>query len=223
MSLKQDKIRVVVADDSEIMRETYKSLFENQDLIEVVGMAADGAEALMLAEVLKPEVAILDIQMPKMTGIEVANRMIASRPRVGIVVISTFDDTRYILELFKERPAGKAYLLKRSLGRVDDLVRSIEAVAAGWTVLDPQIVENLIVYYATRFPSYLEGLTLNEKKVLELIAEGYSHNAISKSLDVAEGTVDNQVEVIYEKLRLPVPQTHDRRVEAVLTLVNPGT
>ena len=131
------KLRVLVADDSQFMRVAYKRILETQEQLEVVGMAADGEEAVSLAKELKPNVAILDVRMPKMNGIETAQQITELDPATGIVIISHYDDTEYIVELLKDGPEGKAYLMKTSVDDIGQLIRAVEAVAAGQTVLDP--------------------------------------------------------------------------------------
>lgn len=219
MEYENDNIRIIVADDSPEMRDIYKSMLATQSYVEIVGMASDGQEALTLVEKVRPEVAILDIQMPKMNGINVARILETTRPDIGIVIVSSFDDIQYILELFKSRPAGKAYLIKSSISSVDDLVRAVEAVAAGWTVLDRQIVQKLADYYERKVSSFLEPLNLREKHMLFLIAAGYTNRAISKTLDAIENGIDDEIKVVYEKLNLPETESRDKRVEAVLALV----
>jgi len=219
MRYEHDSIRIIVADDSPEMRDIYRSMLATQSYVEIVGMASDGQEALTLAEHVRPEVAVLDIQMPKMNGINVARILETTRPEIGIVIVSSFDDIQYILELFKSRPAGKAYLIKGSISSVDDLVRAVEAVAAGWTVLDKQIVKKLADYYERRVSSFLEPLNSREKHMLFLIASGYTNQAISDLLDAVANEIDDEIKVIYDKLKLPATESHDKRVEVVLALV----
>ena len=134
------KLRVLVADDSQFMRVAHKRILETQEQLEVVGMADDGEEAASLAKELKPNVAILDVRMPKMNGIETAQQITELDPATGIVIISHYDDTEYIVELLKDGPEGKAYLMKTSVDDIGQLIRAVEAVAEGQTVLDPLIV-----------------------------------------------------------------------------------
>ena len=217
-----DKLRVIVADDAQFMRVAYKRILESHDHIEVVGMAADGAEALQQAELLSPDVAILDIRMPKMNGIEVAQKIKAAHADVGIVIISHYDDTEYIVELLKDGPEGKAYLLKTSVDNIDELTRAVEMVAQGQTVLDPVIVQRLAKIQTLQADSPLALLTEREKEVLTLMAEGYTNAAIAKKLFVEERTVENHTNSIYAKLDLQSTGYH-RRVQAVLSFVTHGS
>ena len=137
------KLRVLVADDSQFQRVAYTRILETQDHLEVVGMAADGEEAVRLAEQLNPDVVVMDIRMPKINGIEAAQRITSARPGTGIVVISHYDDTEYILELLKDGPEGKEYLLKTSVDNIDDLIRAVGAVAEGYN--NAVIAQRLVV------------------------------------------------------------------------------
>ena len=211
-----DQLRVIVADDAQFMRVAYKRILDTQEHIEVVAMAADGEEVLKQAELLEPDVAILDIRMPKLNGIEVAQRLKASRPDTGVVIISHYDDTEYILELLKDGPEGKAYLLKTSVDNIDELVRAVEAVAKGQTVLDPVIVQRLAKMQTLQADSPLAQLTEREKDVLGLMAEGYNNAAIAQRLDLAVKSVETYINSIYQHLHLSgEPEVH-ARVRATL-------
>ena len=136
-------LKVTIADDSEFMRLALKRILETQDGMEIVGMASDGDEAIAQVRELNPDVAILDIKMPKLNGIEAARQIGADNPETGILIISAYEETYYFTELLKSGATGKGYLLKTSLADVDALVRVIEAVAQGDTVLDPAIAQRM--------------------------------------------------------------------------------
>lgn len=214
-----DKLRITVADDAQFMRVAYKRILETREHLEVVGMAADGDEAVRQAELLKPDVAILDVRMPKANGIQVAQRIKSARPETGTVIISHYDDTEYIVELLKDGPEGKAYLLKTSVDNIDELVRAVEAVANGQTVLDPVIVQRLASMQTAQSGSPLSKLTEREREVLALMAEGYTNLAIAEKLVVEERTVENHTNSIYAKLDLTQSTGYHRRVQAVLAFV----
>ena len=213
------KLRLLVADDSQFMRVAYKRILETQDHLEVVAMAADGEEAVRKAEELEPDVALLDVRMPKVNGIEVAQRITSSRPGTGIVIISHYDDTEYIVELLKDGPEGKAYLLKESVDDIDELIRAVGAVAEGHTVLDPIIVQRLARVHTAQSGSLISQLTDREREVLSLVAEGYTNAVIAEKLVVEERTVENHTNSIYAKLGLSQSQGYHRRVQAVLAFV----
>ena len=137
------KIRVLVADDSKFMQATYKKLLESQDHLEIVATASDGREAVSKAEATKPDVAILDIKMPYIGGIEAAGMILSSLPDTGIVIVSSYDDTEYFAELLKYGPTGKAYILKTSIDDIDTLISAVDGVAKGETILDPYFKEKM--------------------------------------------------------------------------------
>ncbi len=138
-----DVLKVTIADDSEFMRLALKRILETQERLEVVGMASDGEEAVNQVRELKPDVAILDIKMPGINGIEAAHQIVADSPETGILILSAYEETQYFTELLKSGATGKGYLLKTSLADVDALIRVIEAVAKGDTVLDPAIAQRM--------------------------------------------------------------------------------
>ena len=186
-------------------------------------MASNGEEAVKLAQELKPAVAILDVRMPRINGIEAAQKITAELPDTGIVIISHYDDTEYIVELLKDGPEGKAYLMKTSVDDIDQLIRAVEAVADGQTVLDPLIVQRLAKISAAQSGSPLSDLTDREREVLSLMAEGYTNAAIAQKLVVEERTVENHTNSIYAKLDLTGASGYHRRVQAVLAFVTQGS
>ena len=138
-----DILRVTIADDSEFMRLALKRIIETTERLELAGMASDGVEAVDQVRELKPDVAILDIKMPGINGIEAAHQIVADSPGTGILILSAYEETQYFTELLKTGATGKGYLLKTSLADVDALIRVIEAVAQGDTVLDPAIAQRM--------------------------------------------------------------------------------
>ena len=136
-------LRVTIADDSEFMRLALKRILETQNRLEIIGMASDGDEAVKQVRELKPDVAILVFKMPKLSGIEAAHQIVADNPNTGILILSAYEETQYFTELLKSGATGKGYLLKTSLEDVDALIRVIEAVAKGDTVLDPAIAQQM--------------------------------------------------------------------------------
>ncbi len=205
-------IKILIADDQEITREGYRRVLGTQSGLEVVGMANDGLEAVTLAEATCPDVAILDIRMPRLNGLEAAQRMRQICPDIGILLLSFYDDPAYVRTFFKQGAAGKAFLLKQTLGRIEELVRAINAVANGQIMLDPMIVNDLIndAPLAT-----LKDLTPQEFRVLELMTKGYTNTSIAEALVVQERTVENYVSNIFAKLHLR-DKSQQARVQAVL-------
>jgi DNA-binding NarL/FixJ family response regulator len=205
-------IRILIADDQEITREGFRRVLETQPGLKVVGMANDGLEAIALAETTCPDVAILDIRMPRLNGLEAAQRMRQTCPDIGVLLLSFYDDPAYVRTFFKQGAAGKAFLLKQTLGRIEELVRAINAVANGQIMLDPMIVDALIndAPLAT-----LKDLTPQEFRVLELMTKGYTNTGIAEALVVQERTVENYVSNIFAKLHLR-DKSQQARVQAVL-------
>ena len=166
-----DPIKVLVADDSGFMNIACKRILATQDHLTVVGMAADGEEAVLKARELEPDVAVFDVRMPKLSGIEAARQIKSSRPGTGIVMMSNYDDPEYVAGLMEGGLGGKAYLLKPSVEDVYLLIRAVEAVAAGGTMLDPMIVQRLERIDAS-IPSLLsQSLLAEREKVVALMAE----------------------------------------------------
>ena len=214
-----DKLRVIVADDSEFMRVAYKRILETQEHLEIVGMAADGEEAVMQARATGPQVAILDVRMPKMNGIEAARQILASNPNTGIVIISAYDDPEYVLELFKGGARGKAYLLKTSIDDIAELIQAVETVAEGGTVLDPAIVQQLVNAYIIQPGSPLVDLTEEQQEVFSLMTDGYNTTSIGEILGVDESTVEAHTDSIYASFNLTRSAGSNKLVQAVVALV----
>lgn len=205
-------IRILIADDQEIAREGYRRVLETQPGLVVVATAANGLEAVQLVEVQCPEVVILDIRMPGLNGIEAAQRIRRICSQVGVVLLSFYDDPRYVHAFFKEGATGKAFMLKHTIGRIEELVRAIQATAAGQMMLDPTIVDDLL--RGAPLVS-LTDLTAQEMRVLELMAKGYANTSIAEALVVQERTIENYVSNIFAKLHLK-DKTQQARVQAVL-------
>ena len=167
-----ERLRILVADDSQFIRMHYRRILETQPHFEVVGIAADGEEALEKAIELAPDVAILDVRMPKMNGIEVAHRIARHHPGTAMIIVSAYDELVYVMELLKNGPERKAYLLKNTIDDVAELIRVVEAVVADQTVLDPSIVQKLVRLHIRQSHSMMDGLTEMEVNVLELVTGG---------------------------------------------------
>ena len=215
-----DKLRVLVADDSEFMRVAYKRILETQEHLEIVGMAADGEEAVRQAKSTKPQVAILDVRMPKLNGIEAASQILANQPQTGIVIISAYDDPEYVLELLKHGPQGKAYLLKTSIDDIEELIKAVEAVAKGGTVMDPAIVQRLVDSYLVQPGSPLANLSEPEQEVLSLMTDGYSEVTIGEMLGLDQATTQEHISSIYARFNLHVSAGYDSLVNAIVSAVS---
>ncbi len=215
-----NRLRILVADDNQFMRTAYKRILETQDEFEVVCMAEDGAEALEMALELVPDVAILDVMMPKMDGIEAARQITDRHPQTGIVLISAFDDLAFVSAIMKGGATRRAYILKNSLDDIAELIRVVEAVVDGRAVLDPRIVQKLMALYNGNSRGELASLTESEENVLKLMLEGYDEPAIAQSLGLPREPVEALASSACEKLGLTEQNGTDRTPWAVEALVN---
>jgi DNA-binding NarL/FixJ family response regulator len=191
-------IRVVVADDQQVVRAGFGALLDTQPDISVVGLAADGAEAVRVCAEARPDVALMDVRMPVMDGIE-ATRRLAGGPRV--LVLTTFDLDEYVYDALGAGASG--FLLKDvTAERLFDAVR---VIAAGDALLDPAVTRRLVAEFARlrpRRPPALAELTPRETEVLRLLAEGLSNAEIAARLIVSEETVKTHVSRVLLKLGL---------------------
>ena len=217
-------IRVLLVDDQALVRGGFRSILEGQDDIEVVGEASDGQEAIEHALRVKPDVLVVDIRMPRLDGIEATRRLLAT-PRVSarVLILTTFDHDRYVYDALRAGASG--FLLKSAPPR--ELAGAIRTVAAGQSLLAPDITRRMIEEYVRRPrpgsgpPAELASLTAREFEVLGLIARGRSNAEIGAALFLSEPTVKTHVTRILAKLDL-----RDRVQAVVLAyecgLVQPG-
>ncbi len=214
-----ERIRVVVADDSLLIRESLTVMLESRPEIELVGVCSDGKELQRAIESEQPRVVVVDIRMPpssKDEGIRIAARLRETDPEVGVVVLSQYAEAAYALTLLESGSGGRAYLLKERIRDRDELVRAITTVAAGGSVIDPQVVDALIEARSRVARSPLAELTPRERELLGEIAEGKSNAAIAESLVLTKRAVEKHVNSIFSKLGLPEAQDVSRRVKAAL-------
>jgi DNA-binding NarL/FixJ family response regulator len=212
-------VKVLVAEDHFVTREGLRRLLEEQDDIVVVGCAANPAEAMQLAQRMRPDVLVTDIRMPPTNtteGIDLAHAVREMLPGCGVVVLSQHDDEEYVWALFADGVAGYAYLHKLRVGDAEQLVRAIHEVASGGSVLDPAIVQQLLARRAEKPGSPLTQLSEGELEVLRLMAEGYSNAGIGLATRLATGTVEKRIASVFMKLGLTEREDVNRRVRAVL-------
>jgi two-component system response regulator NreC len=196
-------IRILLADDHGIVRKGLRSLLERQPGMEVVAEAGDGREAVRLAEAANPDVAIVDIAMPMLNGIEATAQMVKRNPKLGVIILSMHSDEDYLLSALNA--GAKGYLLKESADA--DVVRAIESVKHGTPFFSPEIAKTMLEDYM-RFlqqrnlqDSY-DLLTEREKEVLQLLAEGKSNKEAAGILQVSVYTVETHRTHLMQKLNL---------------------
>jgi DNA-binding NarL/FixJ family response regulator len=186
--------------------------------VEICGLAADGSELLRLVERERPDVAIVDIRMPPThtdEGLVAATTIQEQMPNVGVLVLSQYVEAAYALRLVERREGHCGYLLKDRVMNARELLDAIRRVAAGETVIDPELVTSLLEREQRSHP--LDQLTGREREVLALVAEGLTDRAIAERLWLTPKTVETHVRHILRKLDLPAGAANNRRVQAVLT------
>ncbi len=216
-------IRVIIAEDHAVVREGTRELIEREPDIEVVGEATNGAEAVALADRLTPDVAILDISMPVMTGIEATERIKAAHPSTAILVLTAYDDDPYVFALLKAGAAG--YLLKDVAS--SEVIRAIRCVHAGEPVLHPTIARKVMARFSAEQaeagipvePAVSQkklALTDREMEVLRLAASGMTNAEIADCLYFSVRTVQVHMTHIFSKLNV------GSRTEAVIASLRQG-
>ena len=214
-----NKIRVVLAEDNVLLREGVSRLIAANEDFELVGAASDLPELLALVDAEHPDVVVTDIRMPPTgirEGIQASVWMREHHPQVGVVVLSQFVSPGYAMALFEHGSAGRAYRLKERVGSVDELARAVRAVAAGGSVIDPLVVDELVRSRSQRHHSSLAQLTVREVEILAGMAQGKSNAAIAAALSVSERAVEKHTNSIFAKLGLSEEKDLNRRVKAVL-------
>ena len=213
------RIRVLLADDAVLLREARAAALDSAGF-EVVGQAGDVPGLLALVDRQRPAVVVVDVRMPPThttEGLEAARSIRARHPGTAILVLSQYVETRYAVDLVRDDPSGVGYLLKDRVMRVADLADAVRRVAAGGSVIDPDVVARLLG--RQRHHSQLDELTRREREILGLMAEGRSNPAIAARLTLELKTVEGHVRAIFSKLGLE-PTTEDhRRVLAVLAFL----
>lgn len=221
----EDKVRVVIAEDSVLLREGLTRLLTDRGhevvagvadaeaLIEVIGELADGGAL--------PDVVVADVRMPPThtdEGVRAAIRLRRDHPGLGVLVLSQYVEEQYATELLAGSSRGIGYLLKDRVAEVREFVDAVVRVAGGGTALDPEVVAQLLG--RSRKQDVLAHLTPREREVLGLMAEGRTNSAVARELVVSAGAVEKHVSNIFLKLGLAQSDGDHRRVLAVLTYLN---
>jgi DNA-binding NarL/FixJ family response regulator len=194
-------VRVLICDDQTVVREGLNAILSTDDEIEVVGLAANGEEALALADELRPDVVLMDLKMPVMNGVQATRRLRGRQLPVRVLILTTYAEDAWVFDAIQAGAAG--YLLKDI--RRDDLVAAVKGTAAGKAFLDPAIAGKVMQQVATA-PAQTdqarpaETLSERELDVLRLIALGFSNPDIAHRLHLSSGTVRNYVSAILQKL-----------------------
>ena len=196
-------IRILLADDHTVMRRGLRLLLESQPEFSVVAEAADGRQAVEHAEATQPDVAVIDIAMPNLSGIEAAQRMAAAQPHMAIVILSMHSDEGYVLRALKA--GAKGYLLKDSAE--GDLIAAIKAVHQGKTFFSTEISKMLVEDYIREIRTRgaedsFDMLTSREREILQLLAERKSTKEIAHALNLSPYTVETHRRNLHEKLNL---------------------
>jgi len=193
----QNTVRVLIVDDHSIVREGLHALLSEENVIDVVGEAANGAEAITLAQRLTPDVVLMDLVMPEMDGIQATSRVREVSPTSKVLVLTSFADDQRVRDAIQAGAIG--YLLKDVLK--PDLLRAIQNAAQGRSTLHPDVQQLLMQQAsAAREPKAHDSLTEREMSVLKLIAQGRSNKEIATALFLTEGTVKGYISTIFDKL-----------------------
>ena len=206
-------IRVILADDHAVVRKGIRDILLEAGDIDVLAEATNGEEAITLIDQLRPDVAVLDIQMPKRTGIEVCRHVRAQHWPIGLLILTAYDDDPYVLAVLQAGANG--YVLKTA--DADDVIRAVRDVHDGKSVLDPSIARKLMTQLAGQPDNRpIETLTPRELDVLKLAARGYTNKAIGVQLGISDRTVQGHLAHIFDKLQA------SSRTEAVTRAISLG-
>ena len=197
-----EAVRILVVDDHDEFRKGLEALLGAADGVEVVGSAADGARAVDLALGLQPDIVLMDLQMPRLNGVEATGRIVASSPHISVIVLSMMDDEDSVFAAV--RAGARGYLLKGA--RRQEIVRAIEAVSAGEVIFGPGIADRMMTYFrglrARPAAEVFPELTERERVILGRIADGLDNGEIARELGLSVKTIRNHASNIFAKLQV---------------------
>ena len=216
LDMGRDRIRIIIADDHIVLREGTRELLQKEEDLDVIGEAGDGEEAVRLGRELKPDVAIVDINMPRLNGIEAIKQINAISPKTAVLVLTAYDYEQYVFALLEAGAAG--YLLKDVPGQ--EVIEAVRAVHAGESVLHPAIARkamNHVLHSRGRTRGFrVQVLSAREVEILRLAAKGKSNREIAHELSLSMRTIQAHLGNIFDKLRV------GSRTEAVITGLKKG-
>jgi len=217
METMMSRISVVIADDHALVRDGTRRILQVENDIDVIGEAGDGEEAVTMISSLKPDVAIVDISMPKLDGIEVTKRIKESSPSTAVLILTAYDNDQFIFNLIEAGAAG--YLLKSVHGQ--ELVDAVRALHNGESVLHPLVARKVLDYFATgagkpNKQESAEMLTHRELEIMSLVTRGLSNKEIAEDLFLSMRTVQGHLGSIFSKLGV------GSRTEAVVRVLKEG-
>lgn len=212
-----EQIKLLIADDHVLVRDGTRRILEAEQDLKVIAEAGDGEEAVMLASRLKPDVAIIDIAMPKLDGIEVTKRVKECCPATAVLILTAYDDDQFVFNLLEAGAAG--YLLKSV--RSQELVDAVRALYAGESVLHPAVARKVLDHFVTtsekiRKQDPLETLSQREMEIIKLVTRGLSNKDIADELYLSMRTVQGHLGSIFSKLGV------GSRTEAVVRALKEG-
>jgi DNA-binding NarL/FixJ family response regulator len=216
------KIQIILADDHALFREGLRSLLEDQDDIEVIGEAADGLQVEKMIQTLKPDVILMDINMPVIDGVEATRTVLRYDESISIIILTMHRQDEYVFEALKA--GAKAYLLKDTRSR--QLLEVIRAVSQGQEVLEPEMATRLLAELRRidkqeeqekqQEPLTYQKLSAQERRILTYVAAGASNKEVAEAMNLAERTVKNYLSIIFQKLQV------NNRTEAAIRAVKDG-
>ena len=212
-------IRVVVAEDSFLVRDGLIRLLDSQPDIEVVGSGVDYDDALAAVDAQRPDVLLTDIRMPPTRGdegIKLAEHCRRAHPTIGVLLLSQYVEPGYVKALLSQGTDGRGYLLKERVASADDLVAAIRAIDAGDSAIDPKVVESLVQRRARAGDQRIGRLSPREREVLGVIAQGRTNAAVAQQLVLTPKAVEKHINSIFAKLGLTGDQDLHPRVRATL-------